>query len=158
MMSLGVRSNMESAVVAGFRYIQFHEPTQEEVETTQEYIRSLRPVPSPYLLPNGELSLAAQRGKSIFLGKAGCVNCHWGPLFTDLKLRDIGTTTGVDKGKELTTPMLIERWRTAPYLHDGSAVTLRDVVTTHNPHDEHGKTSGLASEEIDDLCAYVLSL
>ena len=158
MMSLGVRSNMEAAVVAGFRYIQFHEPTREEVETTQEYIRSLQPVRSPHLLPNGELSPAAKRGKLIFFGKADCVNCHWGPLFTDLKLRDIGTTAGIDKGKKLTTPMLVERWRTAPYLHDGSAVTLRDVVTTHNPNDEHGKTSGLSSEEIDDLCVYVLSL
>jgi DNA-binding beta-propeller fold protein YncE len=71
MMSLGVRSNMEAAVVAGFRYIEFHEPTQEEVETTQEYIQSLQPVRSPQLLPNGELSPAAKRGTIDFLRQGG---------------------------------------------------------------------------------------
>ena len=32
----------------------------------------------------------------------------------------------------------------APYLHDGSAATIRDVLTTRNPKDEHGKTSQLS--------------
>jgi hypothetical protein len=48
--------------------------------------------------------------------------------------------------------------RTAPYLHDGSAATVRDVVTMRNRHDRHGKTSNLTAQEIDDLCAYLLSL
>lgn len=158
MMWLGVRSSMEAAVLAGFQRIQFREPSPDEVEATEEYIRSLQPVRSPYLLPNGELTASARRGKTIFEGKAGCAICHSGSLFTDLELRDIGTTSGRDKGKKLTTPTLVEVWRTAPYLHDGSAVTIRDVVTTHNPHDQHGKTSDLSRQEIDDLSAYVLSL
>ena len=58
----------------------------------------------------------------------------------------------------LDTPTLIEIWRTAPYLHDGSAGTLGDVLTTANPHDRHGKTSHLRSAQIDDLVAYLLSL
>ena len=51
-----------------------------------------------------------------------------------------------------------EIWRTAPYLHDGSAATLREVVTNRNSHDQHGKTSNLTAQEIDDLCVYLLSL
>jgi hypothetical protein len=31
-------------------------------------------------------------------------------------------------------------------------------VTTHNPHDQHGVTSNLSNEEINDLCEYLLSL
>jgi len=56
------------------------------------------------------------------------------------------------------TPTLIEIWRTAPYLHDGSAATIRDVLTTRNARDQHGKTSRLSASEIEDLGAYLLSL
>jgi hypothetical protein len=45
-----------------------------------------------------------------------------------------------------------------PYLHDGSAVTVKDVLTTRNPKDEHGKTSQLTPQQIEDLAEYVLSL
>jgi cytochrome c peroxidase len=56
------------------------------------------------------------------------------------------------------TPTLIETWRTAPYLHDGSAATMREVLTTRNSGDLHGRTSHLKKEQIDDLLEYVLSL
>ncbi|HYG35020.1 MAG TPA: hypothetical protein VEC99_09565 [Clostridia bacterium] len=46
----------------------------------------------------------------------------------------------------------------APYLHDGSTATIREVITSRNPRDQHGRTSNLSPEEIDALCAYVLSL
>ena len=56
------------------------------------------------------------------------------------------------------TPTLIESWRTAPYLHDGSAATLRDVVLTHNPEDRRGHASQLKPQDVDDLVSYVSSL
>ena len=56
------------------------------------------------------------------------------------------------------TPALIEVWRTAPYLHDGSAATMHDVVTSSNRNDKHGVTSHLKPAEVDDLVAYLLSL
>jgi len=36
--------------------------------------------------------------------------------------------------------------------------TLRDVLITRNPKDEHGKTSQLTAQQIDDLAEYLLSL
>ena len=51
----------------------------------------------------------------------------------------------------------VEIWRTAPYLHDGSAATLRDVLTRGNPNDQHGRTSQLDLQEIDDLVEYLLT-
>jgi cytochrome c peroxidase len=81
------------------------------------------------------------------------------PLFTTQRSYDVGTQAAFDKPTDkFDTPTLIELWRTAPYLHDGSAATVRDVLTTRNPHDLHGKTSDLSKQEIDDLCAYLLSL
>ncbi|MFN0060417.1 MAG: cytochrome-c peroxidase [Planctomycetota bacterium] len=39
------------------------------------------------------LSLAAQRGLRLFIGRAGCRQCHSGPLFTDFEFHDIGLMT-----------------------------------------------------------------
>ena len=55
-------------------------------------------------------------------------------------------------------PTLIELWRTAPYLHNGSAATLREAVLTHNPANLRGQTSHLQPEQIDQLVAFLSSL
>ena len=121
------------------------------------YLKSLRPVPSPHLV-DGMLSEAAQRGAAVF-SRAGCALCHPPPLFTDLRQYDVGTRRSFDKPTDrFDTPSLIEIWRTAPYLHDGSAVTVREVLSSRNRYNRHGRTSTLSSQELDDLCAYVLSL
>jgi len=65
---------------------------------------------------------------------------------------------GVDAGRPFDTPTLIEVWRTAPYLHDGRAYRIQDVLTRCNPNDKHGVTSTLAPQEINDLSEYILSL
>ena len=156
-MSLGVRATAETAVRAGIEHILFTKQPEEVAKAIDEYLKSLKPVPSPYL-ENGKLSRAAKRGKDVFQ-HAGCADCHVPALFTDLRPHNVGTNREFDKPTDaFYTPTLIEVWRTAPYLHDGSAATIRDVVTTHNRQDQHGKTSNLSSREIVDLCTYVLSL
>jgi cytochrome c peroxidase len=80
-------------------------------------------------------------------------------LFTDLQAHEVGTRAAGDgPGDKFYTPTLIEIWRTAPYLHDGSAATLRDVLTTRNTGGRHGATADLSAQQLDDLSAYVLSL
>ena len=69
-----------------------------------------------------------------------------------------GTARGLDEGKSILVPSLVEVWRTAPYLHDGRAKTIREAVTTHNPGDIRGKTSSLNDRELEDLVNYVQSL
>ena len=124
-----------------------------------EWIKSLKPAPSPHLV-NGRVSAAARRGERLFQSPGtGCANCHEGELFTDLHAYNVGTQNPFDKDdKEFDTPTLRELWRTAPYLHDGSAATIRDVLSTRNPKNEHGKTSQLTPQQIDDLAEYLLSL
>jgi cytochrome c peroxidase len=63
-----------------------------------------------------------------------------------------GTLTGLD------TPTLHGLWRSAPYLHDGSADSLRDVLVTRNPEDRHGVTSALSPSDLDDLETFLLAL
>jgi cytochrome c peroxidase len=156
-MSLGVRETAETAVRSGIKNILFTTQPEEVAAAIDEYLKSLKPVPSPYLV-HGKLSEAAKRGKTLFV-KTGCADCHVPGLYTDLRPHDVGTRAAYDRPTDkFYTPTLIEIWRTAPYLHDGSAATMRDVVTTRNLHDEHGATSKLTQQEIDDLCEYVLSL
>ena len=152
----GVRERAEVAVRAGFRVILFSPRREEDAAAVDAWLKSLRPVPSP-LLVDGKLSAAARRGKLVF-EKAGCICCHPPPLYTDQKQYDVGTSTGVDAGRKYDTPTLVEVWRTAPYLADGRAATIRDVLTIHNPGDRHGVTSKLTEQEIRDLEEFVLSL
>ncbi|MGH7973736.1 MAG: cytochrome c peroxidase, partial [Limisphaerales bacterium] len=167
-MALGVRASAADAVRSGIHHILFTDQSEEVANALDAYLKSLRPVPSPHLR-NGRLSSAAARGKQLFTGpRTGCVNCHPPPLFTDGKAHDVGTATeyrslysssGKDRASErFHSPVLVELWHTAPYLHDGSALTLREVLTTRNPADLHGRTSGLSPREIDELAEYLLSL
>jgi len=156
-MSLGVRETAETAVRAGLQHILFTVQPPKVADAIDEYLKSLRPVPSP-LLVRGKLSEAAQRGRRVF-DRAGCATCHPPKLFTDQRPYDVGTRAPFDQpGDVFDTPTLLELWRTAPYLHDGSAATLLEVLTARNSHDQHGKTSSLTPRETDDLCAYLLSL
>lgn len=130
---------------------------QDVAAAIDEYLKSLKPVPSPYLV-HGRLSEAAKRGEKHFI-KAGCADCHVPGLYTDLQPHDVGTRAAYDGPMDkFYTPTLIEVWRTAPYLHNGSAATIRDVLTTRNQNGLHGDVSRLSSQDLDDLCEYVLSL
>ncbi len=154
-MFTGVRQNAEMAVRAGIRHILFAVRPEEEAVSIDKYLKSLRPVPSPYLV-NGRLSVSAKRGRKIF-SKARCASCHKGALHTDLRQYNLGIGKGLDKDSEFDTPTLVEVWRTAPYLYDGRAVTIEEVLTKYNPDDEHGRTSNLSDREITDLANFVLS-
>ena len=122
---------------------------------------------SPHTFGLGKLSLPAQRGQSLFIDpNVGCSSCHSGPYYSDSKLKktnlhDVGTgrsDASERMGYRYDTPTLLGIYRTAPYLHDGSAFTLKDVLTTANSGDKHGKTSHLTPPQKDDLVAYLMSL
>lgn len=160
----GIRKDMHASNRAGFVHIQFANRPEEDVYCVDEYVAKMRPVPSPYLV-NGKLSEAAKRGEKLFV-KAKCIDCHVADvkspdgdvLWTDLLKYDVGLGVATEKGKLFDNPSLAECWRTAPYLYDGRALTMIDVLTTCNKDDKHGETSKLTQDEIKDLAEYVLSL
>ncbi len=158
-MWLSVREDASTAVRAGIKHSLFTVQPPEVAESIDSYLKSLQPVSSPWLV-NGRLSKAAERGKKLFNDEAvACAECHKGKFFTDLKSHDVGTRSQYDKEKDIfDTPSLIECWRGAPYLHDGSAATILDVLTTRNEKNEHGSVKKLTKEQIADLAEYVLSL
>ncbi len=142
----------------------------EALDALVAYLETLDShLPSPELV-DGALSEAAARGETVF-ADAGCPSCHAAPAFTDSAivdgepvLHDVGTIgegSGSRIGEPLTgldTPTLRGLWHQPRYLHDGSAASLLDVLTTRNAADEHGTTSTLTEAELADLVAYLRSL
>lgn len=109
-----------------------------ELDQLAAYVSSLgqESLPkSPYRQADGSMTDAALRGRDLF-AEMSCADCHSGEGFTDGLIHDVGTLrtySGSRLGESipgLKTPSLLSVFDTAPYLHDGSAATLRDVFTT----------------------------
>ena len=149
-MITGIRESAEWAVRAGFRFIQFFNVSEEDAACVDAYLKSLQPVPSPYLV-EGELSEKARLGKEIY-ERLKCDDCHNGSYYTDLKMYRIGEDIEFDQGWD--TPTLRECWRTAPYLFDGRAATMQEVFEVHR----HGIEEKVSKKEIEALTEYVNSL
>lgn len=114
---------------------------------------------SPFLRIDGSLSAAAERGKVVFEGSAACATCHVAPLFIPVAPDPLTIEQGVGTGLvPANVPSLRGLWASAPYLWQGEAATLMDVLTTANPDDLHGTTSNLTPQELEDLVAYLQSL
>jgi hypothetical protein len=118
---------------------------------------------SPHRQTNGILTTEGALGREIFR-QQGCASCHGGAAFTDsvsLARHDVGTlqpASGKRLGSELDgldTPTLRGLWKTDPYLHDGSAATLRDVLVNRNIGGRHGYLFSLSETEINQLTAYL---
>lgn len=159
-----------------------------ELDALAAYMTSLAAVhPSPYRNPDGTLTDDGEAGRKIFeRAETGCARCHGGPDFTDSKLNPDPRSGALAEGDHLTpegflvhdvgtllpgsgqrlkdslmgfdTPTLKGIWEFGPYLHDGSAATLMDVITTSNPADRHGHTSQLTGKEKEQLIAYLLQI
>lgn len=118
------------------------------------------------------MSAEALRGARLFVGKAACDGCHWGPMLSDGLPHDLGLANDeqvVAPDREpqgYQTPTLRDVARTAPYMHDGSLTTLEEVVWYYN--DGGGSASGrkdatiaplgLDDEEQRDLVAFLRAL
>ena len=128
------------------------------------------------------LSASQVRGWALFQGKANCQTCHVSFNFTDegyhnlgvgwdpakKELKDVGrfevTKNPMDKGA-FKTPTLRNIVETAPYMHDGSESTLRQVIELYdrggnaNPNlSPKMKPLNLTPAEKDDLLAFLLAL
>jgi len=157
-MSSGIRKTAEEGVRAGIKHIQFAVRPEEDAVAIDEYLKSLTPVPSPHLV-DGQLSEAAKRGKALFDGKRlNCVKCHPAPLYTDLKLHDVGSKGKYDRRDTFDTPTLVEVWRTGPFMHDGKYTEMKEVFSKGKHGADSGEVEKLNEQELNDLVEYVLSL
>jgi len=140
------------------------------------------------------LSLSEKRGLDVFQTSGGCSTCHltgvasWPkPLLTDSGFDNLGAPAigkidpglGAVTGKagelgKFKVPSLRNVALTAPYLHNGSIKTLKEVVELYNKRDiepeRWGVTNyprtvnhedmgdlGLTDQEVDDLVALLIA-
>ena len=120
------------------------------------------------------------RGFALFTGKANCAACHSAPNFTDNGFHNIGLNSALEKDADVgrykqrpvalmrgafKTPTLRDVALTAPYFHDGSALTLAEVVEHYvgggsaTPSlSPSMKPLDLSADEKNDLVAFMQSL
>ena len=122
--------------------------TVEEYEAVAAYLEQTPEIDHASRGARGE---AERRGEALFMdGTVGCAACHAGPRLTDQQAHDLYGLSGVD------TPSLIGLEATPPYLHDGSAPTIRAVLEGATAAGM-GDVSGLSDADLDDLEAYLRS-
>ena len=133
-----------------------HAGSSSDLDALAAYLDSVEVLPSPY----GSDLEGINAGEEKF-NALSCQVCHPPPLFSDLELHDVGTGDAAKeknphgRGTSFDTPSLRGVWFTAPYFHDGSAATLRDVFamgTTHNI------AAGIGEQELQALIAYLRAL
>jgi YVTN family beta-propeller protein len=119
-------------------------------------ISALRLPPNPHRELGGGHTAAAERGRQLFAGRAGCSGCHSGPNTGGAGSSVwIGTTA---RGLSVDVPQLRGVYDGAPYLHDGRARTLEEIFERHNQQQLHGKMHELSEAERADLVRYVREL
>jgi len=118
-----------------------------------------------------------EKGLEIFNGKGHCTACHWGGNFSDGRFHNVGvkhsgsgkpdggrfdvTKDPVDQGA-FKTPTMRDVALRAPYLHDGSEKTLKDVVLFYNRAGDQAVNLdrmivplGLTEKEIEAVVAFL---
>jgi cytochrome c peroxidase len=133
------------------------EPTKEETAALVAFLDTLTPPPNPNRKPDGSLTLPAERGKKLFHGQAGCVRCHRGTFYTSAGLYDVGLEPDGSPYKLWNPPSLLALHQRGPYLHDGRARSLDELLQTHHTPAMLGGKKLTAQERLD-LIAFLLSL
>ncbi len=121
------------------------------------------------------ISAAAKRGFDLFNNKANCAACHTGWSGTDSGFHDIGLPDDdIGRGKivknvvklqhAFKTPTLRSIAQRAPYMHDGSLGTLKEVIDHYNDGftrreslSDEIKPLNLSEDEKADLLAFLLT-
>jgi cytochrome c peroxidase len=122
------------------------------------------------------ISSAAKRGFDLYNNKANCVACHKGWNMTDSSFHDIGLPDDdIGRGNVLKnmvkmqhafkTPTLRNIVQRAPYMHDGSLGTLKEVIDHYSDGfrrrdslSDEMKPLKLSEDEKADLLAFLLTL
>ncbi len=141
----------------------YHPPNQGrsyDLDCLAAYIDSLQIPPSPAHADGEPLSDAELRGQAIYNDPAlRCLECHPPPLYTDQQMHIVGTATDDEEiGPDYDTPTLRGLYDSAPYFHDGSAVTLYEALSRPTPEGEHDLTALLTGEQMQNLIAFLLAL
>jgi cytochrome c peroxidase len=155
-MITGIRASAELAVRKGILHTLQSIQPESLAGDIDDYLKQLVPDESPYLAEYKKKD-PKQKGKALF-ETTGCLHCHNGNYLTDLNKYNVGTGKDEYENAPFDTPSLREIWRTAPYLYDGRATSIKEVLTIYNKGDKHGVTQNLTDEDIEALTLYINTL
>lgn len=141
------------------------EPDPIVLDAMLAYMNEFDFLPNPQLGRDGWLnhkaSAAARRGEELFvqpraqMNGMSCASCHVpSGSFVDHQRHDIGSVAGAEADsldRALDTPTLLSAKFTAPYFHDGSLATLKDVVLWFDQNYQLKLDPG----QVADLTAYL---
>ena len=139
--------------------MQAPEPSDEDVAALEAFLSELKAPPSPFRDPDGALTDAAERGRSLFgSARTGCSDCHSGPNYASSELHDVGLGRKGDRYPSYSVPSLLAGFRKTRWLHNARAKSLHDLLAgPHSPQKVSGQAP-LTPAEIDDLVAWLKSL
>ena len=142
-------------------YRGFFRAEPDRGPSLEAYVAALPAPINPRLLAAAEPE-RERAGLDAFV-KADCTRCHSFPAFTNLgqvPIRSIFPSYGerFAAWKVLDVPSLRGLFGSAPYLHDGRAKTLEDVIGEENEGNRHGNVDALSESERDDLVYFLESL
>ena len=140
-----VRKSIESTM-------QGPKPTDAQVEELTAYLRTLLPARPRADFQDHPDRSAIERGRDVF-ARQGCSRCHTPPFYTSTKTFDVGLSD--ERGLKLFNPPALRGVsQGGPYFHDGRAVTLEEVFTSH----QHQLERQLAKRDLHDLLEFLNSL
>ncbi|HIP52647.1 MAG TPA: photosynthetic protein synthase I [Chromatiales bacterium] len=89
------RVKQDPKYIEMFKAAGMGEPSNGKVrKLIPEYMKTLTSRNAPF--DTGKMSAAAKRGYKLFKGKAGCIQCHNGPLASDGKAHNTGVPENFD--------------------------------------------------------------
>ena len=127
-----------------------------EMDALVAYVSSLAAPPSDDRVQAERVATIA-RGQALFSStETGCASCHAGKVASDGARHAVHSETIADVTQRFDTPSLAHLSGRAPYFHDGSFASLRELLTAQG--DRMGHTSQLSPTDLAALEAYLETL
>jgi cytochrome c peroxidase len=154
----GWQKQLDNAVEKSLTDTMFGpKPSRDDVRALTAFLGTIEHPPNPNRKADGSLSDAAQRGSKIFQGKGGCVRCHQGEYFTSKGTFDVRMEADSSPYELWNPPSLRGVYLRGPYLHDGRAETLEEVLRVDHAPQKLGN-SELTPAERSDLIEFLKSI
>ena len=130
--------------------------SSEQLNDLVVFLESIPLPPNRHVGRDGRLAAVQQWGKALFENR--CTSCHGGPHYTSHSIRPFGVPGPYDTMKAFDVPQLNRVYESAPYLHDGRALTLEELWTVYNLDDMHGTTNDMGKDELNALIEFLKTL
>jgi YVTN family beta-propeller protein len=132
--------------------MQGPEPAEEDLDALTEFVKTLEFTPPVKQNPN-----SVKRGEALFNAK-GCNSCHAAPDYTSAAIYKVGLESERDVHQGFNPPALRGVGRRAPYLHDGSARSLNEVLATYHRPSKLTNQPDFTPQELSDVVTFLKSL